>query len=99
MDAAASLRVLGHAMAAVALLSGNPGTGAAQDRLWRHGIIEAKSDAGFQVMAGRGGFAQKLGLHLRHFHFQNDGILLPALLARGPDSYGGAPGPAPPEGA
>src|SRR5258707_10629365 len=49
----AGLRVLGQALAAVVLLTGNPGTGAAQDRLWRHGIIEAKSDAGFQVMAVR----------------------------------------------
>src|SRR5258708_34344518 len=94
MDTAASLRVLGHAMAAVALGTGNPGTGAAQGRLWRHGIIEAKSDAGFQVMAVRGGFAQKLGLDLRHSYFQNDVIMLRAMLAGELDSYEGTPGAA-----
>src|SRR5712672_4748932 len=91
MDTAASLRVLGHTMAAVALLSGNPGTGAARDRLWRHGIIEAKSDAGFQVMAVRAGFAQKLGIDLKHSYFQNDVIMMRALLAGELDSYEGTP--------
>ena len=94
MDTAASLRVLGQVLATVALLSGNPVTAAAQDRLWRHGIIEAKSDAGFQVMAVRAGFAQKLGLDLRHSYFQNDVIMLRAMLAGELDSYEGTPGAA-----
>jgi hypothetical protein len=36
----------------------------AQGQPWRHGIIEPKSDAGFQVMAVRGGFTAKQGLKL-----------------------------------
>ena len=44
----------------------------AQGQPWRHGIIEPKSDAGFQVMAVRGGFAAKQGLKLDLPHFQND---------------------------
>jgi len=60
MHTAASLRVLGATIAALALLSGH----AAAQTPWRHGIIEAKSDAGFQVMAVRAGFAPKLGLDL-----------------------------------
>ena len=94
MGAAARLRGLGQALAAFALLSGNAGIAAAQDRSWRHGIIEAKSDAGFQVMAVRAGYAQKLGLDLKHTYFQNDVIMLRAMLAGELDSYEGTPGPA-----
>jgi len=61
---------------------------------WHHGIIEAKSDAGFQVMAVRGGFAPKLGLDLKYSYFQNDVIMLRAMLAGELDSYEGTPGPA-----
>ena len=68
--------------------------GLAQEKVWRHGIIEAKSDAGFQVMAVRGGFAQKLGLDLKYSYFQNDVIMLRAMLAGELDSYEGTPGPA-----
>src|SRR5882672_10588834 len=87
MHTAASLRVLGATIAALALLSGH----AAAQTPWRHGIIEAKSDAGFQVMAVRAGFAPKLGLDLRHSYFQNDVIMMRALLAGELDSYEGTP--------
>ena len=80
-------RVLGAALASLALL---PALAAAQTP-WRHGIIEAKSDAGFQVMAVRAGFAQKVGLDLKHFYFQNDVIMLRALLAGELDSFEGTP--------
>jgi NitT/TauT family transport system substrate-binding protein len=71
-----------------------PALAAAQDRVWRHAIIEAKSDAGFQVMAVRAGFAQKLGLDLKYSYLQNDVIMLRAMLAGELDSYEGTPGPA-----
>ena len=80
-------RVLGVALASLALL---PALAAAQTP-WRHGIIEAKSDAGFQVMAVRAGFTQKLGLDLKYFYFQNDVIMLRALLAGELDSFEGTP--------
>jgi NitT/TauT family transport system substrate-binding protein len=91
MHTATSLRLIAQAIAALALLFGNPLTAAAQDRPWRHGIIEAKSDAGFQVMAVRAGFAQKLGIDLKHSYFQNDVIMMRALLAGELDSYEGTP--------
>ena len=69
-----------------------PAAAAAQDHAWRHGIIEAKSDAGFQVMAVRAGFAQKVGLDLKYAYFQNDVIMLRAMLAGELDSYEGTPG-------
>src|SRR6516225_9795464 len=55
----------------------------AQGQPWRHGIIEPKSDAGFQVMAVRGGFAAKQGLKLELPYFQNDVIALRALRIQG----------------
>jgi NitT/TauT family transport system substrate-binding protein len=91
MDTTASLRLLATSIAALALMSG---TAAAQDRLWRHGIIEAKSDAGFQVMAVRAGFAQKVDLDIKYSYMQNDVIMLRAMLAGELDSYEGTPGPA-----
>jgi len=84
-------RSLGIAIAGLAML---PALAAAQDHTWRHGIIEAKSDAGFQVMAVRAGFAQKVGLDLKHSYFQNDVIMLRAMLAGELDSYEGTPGAA-----
>src|SRR5262249_17854530 len=61
----------------------------AQGQPWRHGIIEPKSDTGFQVMAVRGGFAAKQGLKLELPYFQNDVIALRALLAGELESYEG----------
>src|SRR5215471_19903177 len=84
-------RSLGIAIAGLAML---PALAAAQDHTWRHGIIEAKSDAGFQVMAVRAGFAQKVGLDLKYSYFQNDVIMLRAMLAGELDSYEGTPGAA-----
>src|SRR3979411_1904879 len=51
--------------------------------------IEPKGDAGFQVMAGRGGFAAKQNLKLELPTFQNDVIALRGLLAGERDSYEG----------
>src|SRR5262249_60095606 len=66
----------------------------AQGQPWRHGVIEPKSDAGFQVMAVRGGFAAKQGLKLELPYFQNDVIALRALLAGGLHGHeGGAATP------
>jgi ABC-type nitrate/sulfonate/bicarbonate transport system substrate-binding protein len=61
----------------------------AQEQVWRHGIIDPKSDAGFQVMAVRAGFTAKQGLKLELPHFQNDVIALRGLLAGELESYEG----------
>src|SRR5260221_14215376 len=37
-------------------------TAHAQEKAWKHGILEAKSDAGFIAMVDKGGFAAKRGL-------------------------------------
>lgn len=65
----------------------------AQDlKTWRHGIIEAKSDAGFILMASRRGFAEKQGLKIEVLQVKSDTIGLKALLAGELDSYEGGPG-------
>jgi NitT/TauT family transport system substrate-binding protein len=56
---------------------------------WRHGIIEAKSDAGFFFMVTRG-FAEKQGVKLEIMQFKSDAIGLKALIAGEIDSYDGA---------
>jgi NitT/TauT family transport system substrate-binding protein len=58
---------------------------------WRHGIIEAKSDAGIILMVDQG-FAEKQGLKLEISQFKADVIGLKALIAGEVDSYEGGPG-------
>ena len=65
---------------------------AQEPKTWRHGIVEAKSDAGFVFMASRGGFAQKQGLKVDMVQFKGDALALKALLAGELDSYEGSPG-------
>jgi NitT/TauT family transport system substrate-binding protein len=65
---------------------------AQQVKVWRHGVLEAKSDAGFVFMAADGGFARKLGLDLKVLQFKGDALALRALLAGELDSYEGNPG-------
>jgi NitT/TauT family transport system substrate-binding protein len=75
----------------VALTLGLGATPAAAQKVWRHAIIEAKSDAGFAMMVSRG-FAEKQGLKLEIMQIKADQIGLKALLAGELDSYEGGPG-------
>src|SRR5579859_5625137 len=50
-------------------------------KAWRHGIIEAKSDAGILFMASKRDYAGRLGLKLEFVQLKNDTIALKALLA------------------
>lgn len=65
---------------------------AQETKAWRHGVVEAKSDAGFVFMAAKGGFAEKLGLKIEMMQFKGDALALRALLAGELDSYEGSPG-------
>jgi len=72
---------------AVALLAGAPSI--AQDtKVWRHGVIEPKSDAGIFLMVANG-FAEKQGIKLEIFPFKSDQIGLRAMIAGEIDSYEG----------
>jgi NitT/TauT family transport system substrate-binding protein len=64
----------------------------AQLKSWHHGIVEAKSDAGFVMMASRRGFAEKQGLTVEMAQFKGDALALKALIAGELDSYEGSPG-------
>ncbi len=79
--------------ATLAVSAGLAAGASAQDlKTWRHGIIEAKSDAGILYMASKRDFAQKLGLKLDFVQLKNDVIALKALLAGELDSYEGGAG-------
>ena len=64
----------------------------AQGKVWKHGIIEAKSDAGILYMASKRDFAEKLGLKLEFVPLKTDTIGLKASLAGELDSFEGGPG-------
>src|SRR5260221_6746958 len=83
------LQLVWASAAVIAGLASAAACAHAQGQPWRHGVIEPKSDAGFQVMAVRGGFAAKQGLKLELPYFQNDVIALRALLAGEGGSYQG----------
>ena len=76
------------ALCLCALLSGQA---LAQERVWRHGVIEPKADAGL-IMAGlQGGFPEKFGLKVEILNLKSDVLGLKALLAGELDSYEGGP--------
>jgi NitT/TauT family transport system substrate-binding protein len=79
--------------ATLALLAGLAAPAAAQDlKVWRHGIIEAKSDAGILYMASKRDLAVKLGLKVEFVQLKADTIALKALLAGELDSCEGGAG-------
>jgi NitT/TauT family transport system substrate-binding protein len=89
MTTKARLRAVSGVAAVAASLLGVSAAGAQTLHPWRHGIIEPKGDAGFQVMGRRAGFAEKQGIKLELPTFQNDVIELRGLLAGELDSYEG----------
>jgi NitT/TauT family transport system substrate-binding protein len=64
---------------------------AAQEHVWRHGLIKAKADAGIFLMVTTRDFAKKQGITLKTSEFRNDQIALKALIAGELDSYEGGP--------
>lgn len=82
------LRILSVAAIALVAIPAN----ADEVKVWRHGIVEAKSDAGIVFMASKAGFAEKQGLKIEIKQFKGDTLALKALLAGELDSYEGNPG-------
>src|SRR5215467_9092751 len=77
------------------LLAGLGVQSLAQDlRLWRHGVIEPKGDAGFMVMVGQRDFASKYGLKIEIVALKNGATAHKALLAGELDSIESSPGAA-----
>jgi NitT/TauT family transport system substrate-binding protein len=87
------LASVGVGAAAALLLASLAAPASAQQlKVWRHGVIEAKSDAGFMMMAAQRGFSEKQGLKIEVMQIKSDTIGLKALLAGELDSYEGGPG-------
>jgi len=63
----------------------------AQEKVWRHGLINAKSDAGIFMMMSTRDFAKKHGLKLEVSQFKDDQLALKALIAGQIDSFEGGP--------
>ena len=82
------------ALTAIALSSCTAFSAAsAQDaKPWKHGIVQAKSDAGIVLMADQKGFAKNHGIKLDVVQFTGDALALKALIAGELDSYEGSPG-------
>lgn len=64
---------------------------AAQEKVWKHGLLNAKSDAGIFMMVSRRDFAAKQGLKIELSQFKDDQIGLKALIAGEIDSFEGGP--------
>ena len=67
------------------------GPAAAQTKVWKHGQINAKSDAGIFMMVGTRDFAAKQGIKVELSQFKDDQLGLKALIAGEIDSFEGGP--------
>ena len=64
-------------------------------KLWKHGVIEPKGDAGFMLMVGQRDFAAKHGLKIEIVSLKNGSVAHKALLSGELDSIGSSPGARP----
>ena len=78
-------------LATAALIMLAPATRAADVPVWRHGIIQPKSDAGFALMPADPRFAGPQGVDIQITPVQSDQVGLKAMLAGELDSFEGAP--------
>ena len=58
----------------------------AQEKVWKNGILEAKSDSGFIAMVEKGGFGAKHGLKVEILQVKAGATLMKALIAGEIDS-------------
>jgi NitT/TauT family transport system substrate-binding protein len=91
MCAAANNRIGLAAAVAAAVLCMLSVPAAAQDKVWHHGLINAKADAGIFLMVSKRDFAAKQGLTLKVSQFKDDQLALKALIAGELDSFEGGP--------
>jgi NitT/TauT family transport system substrate-binding protein len=73
-------------LAAAAILAFGFSAANAQEKVWKHGILEAKSDAGFIAMVDKGGFGAKHGLKIELLQVKAGATLMKALIAGEIDS-------------
>src|SRR3974377_2538404 len=58
----------------------------AQEKVWKHGVLEAKSDSGFIAMVEKGGFGAKHALKVEIPQVKAGATLMKALIAGEIDS-------------
>src|ERR1700691_2834640 len=78
------------AAALIAGLVSTPTAQAQELKTWRHGMLEAKSDAGILMMMTRHDFAKKYGLKLEISQFKSDVPEVQAAIAGELDRFEGA---------
>jgi NitT/TauT family transport system substrate-binding protein len=76
---------------AVVAISVLPVAAGAQEKVWKHGLINAKGDAGIFLMVSTRDFAKKQGLKVEISQFKDDQLALKALIAGELDSFEGGP--------
>src|SRR5215510_9822185 len=76
-----------------AIVIGLPAAASAQaSKVWRHGVINLKSDAGFVMMPMQHDFASKRGLKIETVQIKDGALALKALIAGEVDSIDGGAG-------
>jgi NitT/TauT family transport system substrate-binding protein len=78
-------------IAVAAIFSGWFSPSAAQEKVWKHGLINVKADAGIFMMVSTRDFAKKQGLKIEISQFKDDQLALKALIAGELDSFEGGP--------
>jgi NitT/TauT family transport system substrate-binding protein len=76
-------------VATAAAIAAQPAS--AQEKVWKHGIINPKSDAGILAMVGQPQFGKEQGLKIELVNFKDDQIGLKAMIAGEVDSFEGGP--------
>jgi NitT/TauT family transport system substrate-binding protein len=66
-------------------------TAGAQEKVWKHGLINAKADAGILLMVSTRDFAKNQGLKIEISQFKDDQLALKSLIAGELDSFEGGP--------
>ncbi len=79
------------ALVAAATIGALSFSAAAQEKVWHHGLINAKADAGIFLMVSTRDFAAKQGLKLKISQFKDDQLALKAMIAGELDSFEGGP--------
>jgi NitT/TauT family transport system substrate-binding protein len=79
------------AIVAVATVYALAAPAAAQEKVWKHGLINAKSDSGILMMVSTRDFAAKQGIKIEISQFKDDQIALKSLIAGELDSFEGGP--------
>jgi NitT/TauT family transport system substrate-binding protein len=84
-------RLAGVLVSATLLVCSLAAPAAAQEPpLWRHGVLEAKSDSGIIMMVGRG-FGERYGIKIKLVQFKSDVVEMQALLSGELDSFDSGP--------